>query len=91
MTHATGVITFPRRFVFAFLTAVLAEAPAFSAVQLRVSDNQRFLQRTDGRPFFWLADTAWELFHRLNREDADKYLKNRAGIGYLFALPSIAA
>ena len=28
--------------------------------------------------FFWLGDTAWELFHRLNREEADKYLKNRA-------------
>lgn len=23
----------------------------------------------DGRPFFYLADTAWELFHRLTREE----------------------
>ena len=33
----------------------------------------------DGRPFFWLGDTAWELFHRLTREDAERYLQNRAG------------
>src|SRR3954466_475336 len=45
---------------------------------LKVSDNHRFLVTADGKPFFWLGDTAWELFHRLNREEADTYLKNRA-------------
>ncbi|MBA4056420.1 MAG: hypothetical protein C0490_17020, partial [Marivirga sp.] len=50
--------------------------------QLRVSSNQRFLQTADGKPFFWLGDTAWELFHRLSREEADKYLKNRADKGF---------
>ena len=35
-----------------------------------------------GRPFFWLGDTAWELFHRLNREEADEYLALRAKQGY---------
>jgi len=54
-------------------------APAFAAApRLKVSDNRRFLVREDGSPFFYLGDTAWELFHRLNREDADRYLKNRA-------------
>src|SRR5581483_1015563 len=46
--------------------------------RLRVSDNKRFLVTADGRPFFWLGDTAWELFHRLNREEAVIYLDNRA-------------
>src|SRR5690606_9933336 len=50
--------------------------------QLRVSDNKRFLQTVDGKPFFWLGDTAWELFHRLTREEADLYLKNRAENGF---------
>ena len=45
---------------------------------LRVSENKRFLVTTDGRPFFWLGDTAWELFHRATREDAERYLRNRA-------------
>jgi len=45
---------------------------------LRVSQNRRFLIKEDGTPFFWLADTAWELFHRLNREEAEHYLATRA-------------
>ncbi|MBK9317307.1 MAG: glycoside hydrolase family 140 protein [Acidobacteria bacterium] len=50
--------------------------------RLKVSENSRFLVTEDGRPFFWLGDTAWELFHRLKREDADHYLTNRAGKGF---------
>ncbi|GAB4242934.1 MAG: glycoside hydrolase family 140 protein [Elainellaceae cyanobacterium] len=50
--------------------------------QLTVSSNQRYLSRKDGTPFFYLADTAWELFHRLNREEAQLYLKNRADKGF---------
>jgi hypothetical protein len=38
--------------------------------------------KDNGQPFFYLADTAWELFHRLNREDAEHYLKNRANQGF---------
>ncbi|MDX2302533.1 MAG: glycoside hydrolase family 140 protein [Microscillaceae bacterium] len=49
--------------------------------QFSISENQRFILR-DGKPFFWLADTAWELFHRLNREQADQYLKRRAEQGF---------
>jgi hypothetical protein len=46
--------------------------------RIRVSDNNRFLVSDDGSPFFWLGDTAWELFHRLNREDAARYFADRA-------------
>lgn len=49
---------------------------------LRVSDNGRFLTRADGRPFFWLGDTAWELFHRLDRDEARHYLEDRARKGF---------
>ncbi len=49
---------------------------------LRVSDNKRYLVTDDGRPFFWLGDTAWELFHRLTREDAVTYLTNRAALRF---------
>jgi hypothetical protein len=47
-----------------------------------VSDNHRYLVTGEGKPFFYLGDTAWELFHRLNREDADKYLADRAAKGF---------
>lgn len=53
-----------------------------TVAQLRVSKNQRYLETADGKPFFWLGDTAWELFHRLSREEAEKYLKNRADKGF---------
>ena len=56
-------------------------APAYAQSplpRLKVSDNKRFLVTADGKPFFWLGDTAWELFHRLNREEAERYLQNRA-------------
>lgn len=49
---------------------------------LRVSENGRFLQHENGTPFFYLGDTAWELFHRLNREDAEFYLENRLQKGF---------
>ena len=34
--------------------------------------------RAEGTGFFYLADTAWELFHRLDRAEAELYLKDRA-------------
>ncbi|MCG8309571.1 MAG: glycoside hydrolase family 140 protein [Cytophagales bacterium] len=52
------------------------------AQRLRISDDQRYIVYSDGRPFFWLGDTAWELFHRTTREEADFYLKNRAEKGF---------
>jgi hypothetical protein len=49
---------------------------------IRVSANGRFLEYLDGTPFFWLGDTAWELFHKLNRDEADLYLEDRAEKGF---------
>ncbi len=49
---------------------------------LRVSPDGRSLVKADGSAFFWLGDTAWELFHRLNREEAEQYLSTRANQGY---------
>lgn len=43
-----------------------------------VHPGKRYLQTRDGRPFFWLGDTAWELFHRLTREEAAHYFVTRA-------------
>ena len=54
----------------------------FAHGRLTVSANKRYLVHQDGTPFFWLGDTAWELFHRLNREEADQYLKKRAEQGF---------
>lgn len=52
------------------------------AQRLKVSENRRFLVTVNGTPFFWMADTAWELFHRLSREEAAVYLEIRASQGF---------
>ncbi|MCS7224462.1 MAG: glycoside hydrolase family 140 protein [Armatimonadetes bacterium] len=44
--------------------------------------NGRYLVTDQGQPFFYLGDTAWELFHRLTREEAEMYLKDRAEKGF---------
>lgn len=70
------------------LAAVALTIPAWSAERngalprISVSNNHRFLVKEDGRMFFYLGDTAWELFHRLNREEAVRYLDTRAAQGY---------
>lgn len=53
-----------------------------TTARLKVSDNKRFLVTADGKPFFWLGDTTWELFHRVNREEAIALLENRAGLKF---------
>ncbi len=46
--------------------------------QIGVDKTNRYLiTKEDGKPFFWLADTGWELFHRLTREEAVEYLETR--------------
>lgn len=49
---------------------------------IKVSANRRYLVHQDGSPFIYLGDTAWELFHRLDREQADRYLEDRAAKGF---------
>ncbi len=61
---------------------LLATAQQCLSQRLEVSSNGRFLVTEDGKPFFWLADTAWELFHRCNRDEAALYLEKRASQGF---------
>jgi len=46
-----------------------------------IHENGRVLTK-DGHPFFYLADTAWELFHRLTLKEADGYFRNRSELGF---------
>jgi hypothetical protein len=50
--------------------------------RLIVHPGGRYLMWDDGTPFFYLGDTAWELFHRLTRGEIDHYLQVRAGQGF---------
>jgi hypothetical protein len=59
-----------------------AQQSSRSHGRIVVSSNKRYLQYEDGRPFFWLGDTGWLLFEKLNREDAAKYLEDRKEKGF---------
>lgn len=48
---------------------------------IKVSDNHRYFT-ADGKPFFWLGDTGWLLFSKLNREEAIQYLDTRQKQGF---------
>jgi hypothetical protein len=65
----------------------LAQAKPPAAAQpswqkLYINKDKRYISQGNNRVFFWLGDTAWELFHRLTREETDLYLKNRADKGF---------
>lgn len=45
---------------------------------LQIDKSNRYLQKSDGTRFHWIGDTAWELFHKLNRMEAAWYLTERA-------------
>jgi hypothetical protein len=64
--------------LLALASAALAGRAAGTPPPLRVADGGRHLETVDGRPFFWLADTAWELLHRASREEIRRYLDRRA-------------
>jgi hypothetical protein len=49
---------------------------------LKISKNQNYLVTENDEPFFWLGGTAWELIHRLTKEDIDIYLTDRANKGF---------
>jgi len=66
-----------RIYLFIFLQIVFFSSYA----QFSVSPNKHFILR-DGKPFTWLGDTGWELFQRLNRQEADYYLNRRAEQGF---------
>jgi hypothetical protein len=50
--------------------------------RLEVSPNHRFFQTGDEAPFFWLGDTAWLLFKRLDRAETERYLEDRRTKGF---------
>jgi hypothetical protein len=63
--------------LIALISILPAQPPA-----LRVAVNHRFLETAEGKPFFWLGDTGWLLFHKLTREDAERYLEDRKAKGF---------
>ncbi len=50
--------------------------------KLKVSENHRYLQHENGKPFFWLGETAWLLPSRSNRDEVDFFMSKTRKNGY---------
>jgi len=49
---------------------------------LKVSKNKKYLITEQGDPFLWLGGTAWEMIHRLKKQEIDEYLSDRSDKGF---------
>ncbi len=64
-------------------TTASAQLPAAERLPpLRVTANRRFFETADGKPFFWLADTAWQLLHDLDEAEMRRYFADRRDKGF---------
>ena len=54
---------------------------------MRISESGRHLVEGDGRPFFYLADTAWGRFYQASTDDAEHYLRVRSAQGFSVIMP----
>lgn len=61
-------------------TALAAETAKTGAI--RVAADHRHFVDAQGKPFFWLADTAWSMVVKLTPAQADAYLENRSKKGF---------
>ena len=74
------------RLLLILLAAIFLSAPILAGAgvpgPIKVGPNGRYFVDKNGQPFFWLGDTAWPLFARYPKRQAEAYLKNRAAKGY---------
>lgn len=69
-------------FFFLLISLTGSSQLPWSNGNLRISENGRFLQHDNGTPFFWLADTGWLIFQRLDRDEAKLYFEDRKAKGF---------
>jgi hypothetical protein len=83
------------RFGILLLLACSTIVNARNLPLLKVASNHRYFVTADGKPFFWLGDTGWLLFSKLNRQQISAYFKQRKEQGFnviqVMLLHSLAA
>lgn len=75
-----------RKYLLCFVLIFLFPINILFAQLLSFNEDHTLFQYEDGSPFLWLGDTAWELFHVLNREETIYYLDNRSSKGFTVVL-----
>lgn len=56
--------------------------PLYRHGAIRVSEDKRYLVYADGKPFFWMADTAWNGALKADPQSWNAYLKDRVSKGF---------
>lgn len=59
------------------LKRAAADAANSNLAPVGINDNGKYLVDADSDPFFWMGNTAWEMHHRLTREEIETYLDDR--------------
>ncbi len=62
--------------------ACTAQHPQSQLPSLKISDDRRYIITETNQPFFWLGCTAWEMLHRLDKNETMIYLQDRAAKGF---------
>ncbi len=70
-----------RATLLGILTMAVLSAPAAPG-PIRVSQNGRYFVDANSVPFYFLADTQWELFRRYSLDEAKLILENRKAKGF---------
>src|ERR1700682_1254532 len=69
-------------------TSTLGESPeekpqhSVKDLKLKISPNGRYFVDQRDKPFFYLGDTAWLLFQRLDHQEVEEYLQDRSRKGF---------
>jgi hypothetical protein len=69
-------------FLFLLIFSAIFSDAQVNHGRIKVTPDGHYLQYENGTPFFWLGDTGWELFHRLDLQEIKNYLDNRAAKGF---------
>jgi Protein of unknown function (DUF4038)/Putative collagen-binding domain of a collagenase len=72
----------PLSIAIAVPLAMTPLAAPLAPQRVAVSTSPHFFAYQDGKPFFWLGDTAWLLFSKLDRAETEKYLEDRRSKGF---------
>ena len=71
-----------RIIIIVLLVQVFNKSIAQQLPVIKISANKRYFITGTNTPFFWLGDTGWLLFIKLNREEVIKYLDDRKEKGF---------
>ena len=71
-----------RYFAVLFLLLLAPIAKGQDLPLIKISANNQYLVTENEQAFFWLGGTAWELIHRLTREEVELYMTDRKNKGF---------